>query len=103
MRERDYRESRLCRILGNPTAYRILVLLLDGSRRTPTEIAGVMGRARVTVSLTLRLLRNAEFVRYERKGREALYWVKYPSEVRALVASLRGFVTRANRRLQRDT
>lgn len=102
MRERDYRESRICRLLGNPTAYQILVMLLDGSRRRPTEIAAAVGRSLPAVSMTLRLLRNADLLRYEHAGRDTHYWLKYPAEVRTLVKSLRVVVVRTSRRLRRD-
>lgn len=102
MRERDYRESRICRLLGNPTAYQILRLLADGSRHTPTEIAGIVERSLVTVSLTLRVLRTAELVRYEHKGKSTFYWLKYPEEIRLLETALRRIVDRASSRLRKD-
>ena len=102
MRERDYRESRFCRILGNPTAYRILILLLDGSRRKPTELSLILDRSLVTVSLTLRILRNADLVRYEHVGRDTWYWIKYSDETRLLIRALRAVVQRASRRIRKD-
>jgi DNA-binding transcriptional ArsR family regulator len=102
MRERDYRESRLCRVLGNPTAYQILLLLMDGSRRKPTEIARIVERGLPTVCITLRLLRNVDLLRYEHAGRDTSYWLKYLGEARALVATLRHLVTRTSRRLRKD-
>lgn len=102
MRERDYRESRICRLLGNPTAYQILVLLLDGSKQSPTAIARTVGRGLSTVSTTLRLLRNADLLRYEHRGRDTHYRLKYPAEVRAAVAALRRLVVRTSKRIRRD-
>ena len=103
MRERDYRESRLCRVLGNPTAYRILVLLLDGARLQPTALARVLGRSLPTVSMTLRLLRIADLLRYEHRGSETTYWLKYPVEARAIAAALKAHVGRSSRRLRKDS
>ncbi len=102
MRERDYRESRICRILGNPSAYQILGLLQDGSRRQPTDIAKVLDRSLATVSVTLRLLRNADLLRYEHQGRATWYWLKYPAEVRRMRSALLDIVERTTRRLRKD-
>ncbi len=102
MRERDYRESRVCRIIGNPTAYRILRALMDGSRRQPSELARLLGLGLTTVSATLRILRTADLVRYVREGKSARYWIKYPVELRSTTASLRRLVLRTSRRLRKD-
>ena len=102
MREHDYRESRVCRILGNPTAYQVLVLLRNGSRMRPTEIARAVDRSLPAVSITLRLLRTADLVRYDRGGRATMYWIKYPAETRSAVAALRRLVDRSSRRLRKD-
>jgi hypothetical protein len=39
MDESKYRESRVCRLLGNPVVYQILVLLNDGGTLTPSKLA----------------------------------------------------------------
>ncbi len=75
MPETDYRASRLCRVLGNPTAYQIVKSLLK-NRKTPSEIAEEMGISDTLVSATLRILRNVDVVRYETKGKEKVYWIK---------------------------
>ncbi len=75
MPETEYRASRVCRVLGNPTAYQIVKLLL-GKRATPTEIALNMGVSETLTSATLRILRNVDIVRYETRGKEKIYWVK---------------------------
>lgn len=75
MPETEYRASRVCRVLGNPTAYQIVKLLL-GRKLTPGEIAKEMGISEALVSVTLRILRNIDIVRYETKGKEKIYWIK---------------------------
>ena len=102
MQERDYRQSRICRLLGNPTAYRILALLQDGSRVRPSAIANRLGISLPLASLTLRTLRNADLVRYLRKGEAAEYWIKYPAEIRIVTNGLRKLVDRTSRRLKQD-
>ena len=75
MPETDYRASRICRVLGNPTAYKILKLL--GERKlTPSQLAELTGLSISTVSSTLRILRKIDLVRYLAVEREKIYWVK---------------------------
>ena len=75
MPETQYRASRVCRVLGNPTAYQIMKLLF-GSKKTPSEIAEQMQISITLTSSTLRILRNLDIVRYETKGKEKVYWIK---------------------------
>jgi DNA-binding transcriptional regulator GbsR (MarR family) len=75
MPETQYRASRVCRVLGNPTAYQI-VKSLYGSRKKPNEIAEKLGISQTLVSQTLRIMRNVDIVRYETKGKEKIYWIK---------------------------
>ncbi len=75
MLETDYRASRICRVLGNPTAYAIVKLLLQ-SRKTPSELAAEIGLSLPVISITLRTLRNIDLVRYETKGKEKIYFIK---------------------------
>jgi len=73
--ENRYRASRICRALGNPTAYEVLTLLRDQSR-TPEELSLLLGVSVSTISQVLRVLRNLDLVRYEVKWRSHLYWLK---------------------------
>ena len=73
--ENRYRASRICRALGNPTAYEVLALL-RAKRMTPQEIANALGVDIATVSQVLRVLRNLDLVRYEVNWRQHLYWIK---------------------------
>jgi len=75
MPEHRYRASRICRALGNPTAYEIMVLLSDKTR-APVELADTLGVSMATISQVLRVLRNLDLVRYEIKWRQHLYWIK---------------------------
>ena len=52
--------------------------------------------------MTLRMLRAVDRVRYEHRGRKTWYWLKYPAQVRPLVAVLRRLVIGASRRLRKD-
>jgi len=75
MPETDYRASRFCRVLGNPTAYQILKLLIK-SRMTPTELSQQTGLSLKTISSTLRHLRQINVVRYETKNKNKIYFLK---------------------------
>lgn len=75
MPETEYRASRFCRILGNPTAYRIVRLLVKTSA-TPSALADKIGLSVQTVSDTLRNLRNVDIVRYETVNKNKVYSLK---------------------------
>lgn len=75
MPETQYRASRVCRILGNPTAYQI-IRTLGGTRKSPSELACKIGVSIQTISLTLRTLRNIDVVRYEPRLNQRIYWLK---------------------------
>lgn len=80
-----YRASRVCRALGNPTAYEILHLLRR-ERRTPEELAHILGVSIPTVSQVLRALRDLDLVRYEVQWRKRIYWIKTDAITKAMVA-----------------
>lgn len=76
MPEREYRASRICRVLGNPTAYQIMKLLITKDRMTPSEIAKELGFSIANVSKTLRNLRQIDLVRYETENYVKKYFIK---------------------------
>ncbi|UCC12200.1 MAG: winged helix-turn-helix transcriptional regulator [candidate division WOR-3 bacterium] len=73
--EQRYRASRICRVLGNPTAYETLHVLEKG-RQTPSQLAHKLGLSITTISAVLRTLRDLDLVRYEIKWRQRHYWLK---------------------------
>ena len=83
MPETQYRASRMCRVLGNPTAYQI-VRALGRSNKTPSELASAVGVSIPAVSITLRTLRNIDIVRYEQRAKRRVYWVKDSAVLRVL-------------------
>ena len=88
--ETHYRASRICRALGNPTAYEVLHLLKRG-KRTPAQLASMIGVSLPTISQVLRTLRDLDLIRYEVKWREHIYWLK-TGAVPAMMASLERLV-----------
>jgi DNA-binding transcriptional ArsR family regulator len=88
MDEVRYRESRLCRLLGNPVVYQLVVLLNEGGALTPSKLANLAGRSVQTVSGHLAKLRAADIVRYDSAGKEVRYWLKHKGEIRTVLAAL---------------
>ena len=97
MRESQYRESRVCRALGNPVVYAVLRLLHDRGPMSPTQIAVVVNRRLQTVSGHLAMLRAVDLVRYERRGGVTRYWLKHERETERLLAVLGDLVREASR------
>jgi len=91
MKEIRYRESRLCRVLGNPVAYNLILHLVELGPKTPSELASFLQRSVYTISHTLGKLRLADLVRFDRSGRNARYHIKYPRETMALLKALGNF------------
>ena len=90
--EVSYRQSRLCRLLGNPVAFTVVSLLASGKDMSTGEIARAIGRSVPRTSNILGALRLAEVVRYETEGRHARYRLKHPREIRRILDALFGFV-----------
>ena len=93
--EAEYRQSRLCRLLGNPIAFMVVGLLAEGKEMNTSEIANAAGRSISRVSNILGALRLAEVVRYQTDGTRAQYRLKHPRETRKILAALSGFVKTA--------
>jgi DNA-binding transcriptional ArsR family regulator len=91
--ERSYRQSRLCRVFGNPVAFTIAQLLLENGEMSPSEIARAVSRSLSRVSHTLAALRLADVVRYDSdRNMRARYRLKHPREIRQVIRALSSFV-----------
>ena len=73
--ELHYRSSRICRILGNPTAYELLKVLAKKEMK-PTRIAAEFGLSLQTICDALRSLRQLDLVRYETRRDGKYYFIK---------------------------
>ncbi|HLC09361.1 MAG TPA: helix-turn-helix domain-containing protein, partial [Methyloceanibacter sp.] len=71
--EGSYRQSRLCRLLGNPVAFAVVEMLVENKQMSPGEIARAVGRSVQRVSTVLAALRSAEVVRHEADGKRNRY------------------------------
>jgi predicted transcriptional regulator len=94
--EASYRQSRLCRLLGNPLAFAVVELLAENKELTPSEIARAVGRSVQRVSTVLGVLRVAEVVRYQTDGKRNRYRLKHPSEIKGVLSALSRFVKSAS-------
>ena len=88
------RGSQLCRILGNPIAYRI-VRILGGGRRRPMDLAKEIGVSASAVVNQLKPLKIAGVVLFQstgfrRAGRKVEYYLADPGLARRLDGLERG-------------
>ena len=97
MKETDYRQSRICRLLGNPVIYQLVVFLEQGGAMTPSSLAKVAGRSVQTVSGHLAKLRAAAIVRYDSDGKNVRYWLKHRGDTRGLLKALEKLVNTSAR------
>ena len=96
MKETAYRQSRLCRLLGNPVAFAVVEALAENKEMSSGQIADAVGRSVSRVSHILGALRLAEVVRYETEGRRATYRLKHPRQIRQILNSLSAFIDSAS-------
>jgi DNA-binding transcriptional ArsR family regulator len=91
-----YRSSRICRVLGNPTAYQI-IRLLTKDRLTPSAIAERLKLSLPTVSTVLRHLRQIDLVRYENLREGKVYFLK-DNTIVSILGQLETLVSRLRSR-----
>ena len=92
MEETKYRESRVCRLLGNPVVYQLVLFLENGGPLTPGKLAKFSGRSVQTVSGHLAKLRAADLVRYDSDGKQVRYWLKHKRDTQSLLKALETIV-----------
>ena len=88
MDETKYRAPRLCRLMGNPVVYQMVLLLGENGPLTTSKLAKFSGRSVQTVSGHLAKLRSADIVRYDSKGKEVHYWLKHKQKTIDLVKAV---------------
>ena len=92
MDEKRYRGSRLCRLLGNPVMYQLVVLLDGGGPLTPSKLAKLTGRQISTISSHLAKLRALDVVLYNTAGKETRYWLKHKGEMKGFLKTMEKIV-----------
>ena len=103
MKEILYRESRVAKVLGEPSKYAIVTLLMRARSLNVSEISKMLKRAESTISHHLALLKSLEIVRYEVRSGAVYYWIKYPRDLQLVLDELRNFVKRTQRCIEHDT
>jgi DNA-binding transcriptional ArsR family regulator len=93
MPETEYRASRFCRIMGNPTAYQIVRYLTKKRRSSPTELVERIGLSLQTICDTLRNLRNIDVVRYDTVHKNKVYFLR-DRKIVGILEDIEGFVRR---------
>jgi DNA-binding transcriptional ArsR family regulator len=83
-----YRESRVCRLLGNPVVYQLVLFLDNGGPLTPSQLAKAARRSIQTISGHLAKLRAADLVRYDTDGKQVRYWLKHRHDTKKLLKAL---------------
>src|SRR5262249_51025932 len=92
MDEIKYRESRVCRLLGNPVVYQLVLFLESGGPLRLSKMGKMVGGQGLAVSIYLGKLRAADVVRYDTSGKETRYWLKHKSEMKGLLKMLERLV-----------
>jgi len=93
MPETEYRASRFCRVMGNPTAYQIVRYLTKKRRSSPTELVERIGLSLQTICDTLRNLRNIDVVRYDTVHKNKVYFLR-DRKIVGILEDIEGFVRR---------
>ena len=75
MLEKEFQASRMMKILGNPTRYRIVKQLLKESL-TPSQLGDKLGRSPNNISQHLIILKNSNIVRFRTIDRKVVYRIK---------------------------
>ena len=100
--EKRFRGSIICRVLGYPISYGIVKLLFKNGKMDLKKIAKSAKRSEATVCYHLTKLRLAHLVRYEKEGRNTIYWIKYPKQTKELLDICEALAERISQRLDKD-
>lgn len=100
--EKRFRGSVICRALAYPISYAIVKMLLENGKMGFKDIMKEVKRTKSTVCFHLTKLRMANIVRYEKKGKETNYWIKYPKEISAIMTDCEAMVKRITQRIDKD-
>lgn len=84
------KKAKLFSVLGDSTRLGLVTSLVDGNKRSITELSDGLELTRQAVTKHLKILENAGLVRSEKSGRESLYELKIESlsEVRQAIESI---------------
>jgi DNA-binding transcriptional regulator GbsR (MarR family) len=100
--EKKYRGSVVCRVLGYPITYAIVKELLERGPMELDDIVKIVRRAKNTVCTHLSKLKMANIVRFDKKQKRTVYWIKYPPDVSGFFDACEKLVKRTTERIDRD-
>ena len=100
--EKRFRGSVICRVLGYPISYGIVRLLLERGQMDLEQISNHFRRTKSSICFLLTKLRLANVVRYDRRGKTAIYWIKYPEQVKKILEACEQMAERTTRRIAKD-
>lgn len=96
MDETSYRASQVCRVLGNPKTYQILMEIDRLGEATPTQLSKLVNRSVSTVCCHLRSLRESQLVRFLKTEAGTVYRIK-PAALKGLQKQLQTLVLELRR------
>lgn len=84
------RKARLFSVLGDSTRLKLVTNLVDGEKRSITELTKGSGLSRQAITKHLRILENAGVVTGKKSGRDNLYTLQIESlsEAREIIESI---------------
>ena len=84
------KKARIFSVLGDSTRLRLVTSLLDGEKRSITQLTEGSKLSRQAVTKHLKILEDVGLVNGEKSGRESLYELKIESlsEVRQMIESI---------------
>lgn len=84
------KKAKLFAVLGDSTRLNLLTNLVDGKKRSITELTKGTGLTRQAITKHLKLLENANVVKGEKSGRDSLYTLQIESlsEAREIIESI---------------
>ncbi len=90
-------------VMGYPITYAIVRMLLENGPTPLEQIVHKVKRSKGTVCNHLVKLKLANLVRYDKKGHNTVYWLKYPEEIKNFVRKCEKIVERSTRKIKQDS
>lgn len=100
--EKRFRGSMICRVLGYPISYAIVKMLSENGEMAFKDLLKKVKRTKSTLCFHMTKLRMANIVRYEKRGSDTIYWIKYPEETHAFLDACESMVKRTVQRIEQD-
>ncbi|MFA5480723.1 MAG: metalloregulator ArsR/SmtB family transcription factor [Candidatus Muiribacteriota bacterium] len=83
------RLSEVAKALAHPTRLMILNELLEDKPKCVSKIEEILGKKQANVSQHLSILKNANFIDFEEKGKLRCYFIKNKKAVESILKGLK--------------